>query len=360
MYSEDLFDDEKLEKKSTFEDNSGERGQDGLFRIDLDKVSPENKNRGYRAELRFLPNFTDNPELVKTYAGEKWTEDLKVAVGPSHYQKVSHFLNFQREELSHLKGFYDDPTNINPKTQKSYTTEKWGPLAKTYFELKKSNNAIAQEKAKLIKYNNKYFSYVLVMKDEQQPELEGKIMILSYGKQIKDIIESEWNGEKTGERCNVFSLNKGKNFVLLAKEKTFTNGEGKEVTAPDYTKSSFYETPTSISLPRKDGSGFVQVPTDENGKIKREHQEKIVNFLLSREYQLEDFAGQPWDENTQAKVSEAIDYLTGKASSLAKASSKQEEIDDFSFDEVSSDDEEMVTETSSSSDDDVDFDDLDF
>jgi hypothetical protein len=365
MYTDELFDDEALEKKSTYDEGSSDRGQDGLYRIDLDKVSPENKQRGYRAKLRFLPNITDNPEFIKAYAGDKYNEDMKAAVGPSSYEKITHYLRLgEIEGVKHLAGYYDDPTNINPKTQKPYTTEKWGPLAKTFFALNKSKNALEVEKAKLIQYSKKYFSYVLVLEDEQQPELEGKIMILSYGKQIKDIIESERNGETTGISCNVFSLNKGKDFVLLAKEKTWKNDAGNDVKAPDYTKSRFYEDTTPISLPKKDENGkivkWITVPT-EDGKIAATHQDKIASFLLSREHQLEDFAGQAWDEEKQGKVNEAIDYFTGKvsgnATSTSQSSTTEEEPDDFSFDDVSS--EEEVSE-STSMDDDDDFDDLEF
>lgn len=360
-YNNDLFNDEELDRKSSYESKSNERGQDGLYRIDLDKVSPENKSRGYRAVLRFLPNITDNPEYIKAYLGDRYNEDAKVALGPSHYEKISHFLNFQQEGLTHLKGFYDDPTNINPKTQRPYTNEKWGPLAKVYFTLSKSNDFLVKQKANMINYNKKYFSYVLVIEDEQQPELVGKIMIFSYGKQIKDIIESESNGEATGVKCNVFSLNKGKDFVLLAKSKSFNNGE-KEVVAPDYTKSRFYESTSSIKLPKFTDDGrvekFIQIPLNEDGKIKPEHQEKVTQFLLSREVQLEDFAGQKWTEEQEAKVSEAIDYFTGKTSGGSSSSkSSNDEVDDFSFDSISSDKSEPVTTMDDELDD---LDDLDF
>ena len=44
-------------------------------------------------------------------------------------------------------------------------------------------------------YSKKYYSYVLVVEDEQQPELVGKIMILQYGKTIKDKIKRINNKE---------------------------------------------------------------------------------------------------------------------------------------------------------------------
>tara|TARA_R110000772_G_scaffold20466_2_gene56710 strand:+ start:29596 stop:30693 length:1098 start_codon:yes stop_codon:yes gene_type:complete len=365
MYTEDLFNDEALDKKSSYEVKSTDRGQDGLYRVDMEKVSPQNKNRGYRSVLRFLPNISEDPTFVKAFTGERYTEEVTTALGPSHYEKVTHFLNIQNENLTHLKGYYDCPTNVNPVTQKPYTTSKWGPMAITYFTLDKSKNALARERAKMIKYSKKYFSYVLVLEDEQQPELVGKIMILSYGKQIKDIIELESSGAQTGIKSNVFKLHSGKDFVLLAKNKTFSI-DGKDITAPDYTMSRFNADKTSIRLPKwEDGEliKWVQIPLNEEGKIKKEHLEKITKFLLSREVELESFAGKDWDEEMQAKVTEAIDYLTGKTITNTSTSNDQTEVDDFTFDDVSDKSEsksELATSDISDDDDDDDFDDLDF
>lgn len=380
-YTEDLFNDDALDKKSSYDEKATDRGQDGLYRIDMDKVSPKNKNRGYKSVLRFLPNISNNPEYVKAFTGDRYNVDLKTALGPSHYEKVTHYLNIQNESLSHLKGYYDDPTNINPLTQKPYISNKWGPLAIAYFTLDKSTNALAKQRAKMIKYSKKYFSYVLVLEDEQQPELVGKIMILSYGTQIKNIIEMEKNGEVSGIQCNVFKLHSGKDFVLLAKNKSFSI-DGKEITAPDYTMSGFNSNNSSIKLPKwEDGKlvKWVQIPLNEEGKIKPEHLEKITNFLLSREVELESFAGKEWTEDQQEKVTDAIDYLTGKVSeskSNSKSNSKDNtQVEDFSFDELGSggddDDDDSfdekpkkVRESVSANDDEFDdgdeFEDLDF
>ena len=356
MNTGDLFNDEVLDKKSTYDTGSGERGQDGLYRVDMEKVSSDNKQRGYRSVIRFIPNFTNNPEYVKAFLGDRY-DDQEVAVGPSHYEKITHFLNIQNEDMSHLKGYYDCPTNINPLTQRPFITEKWGPLAKTYFSLDKSKNALMKQKASMIKYSKKYFSYVLIMEDEQQPELVGKIMIFSYGKQIKDIIEAEDNGSVTGEKCNIFKLHSGKDFTLLAKNKSFTNNEGKEVTAPEYTMSRFSTDPSPIKIPKLAENGkvekWIKVPLSDNGNFTAEHQSKIAKFLLKRDFELESFAGKEWDEQTQARVNEAIDYLTGKvSSSVSKKSNDSTKVEDFSFDDASSDTEDDI-------DNDVDFSEVD-
>ena len=328
MYNDDLFNDEALEQKNSFlKDKETTSGKDGLYRVDLNKVKPENKKRGYKAVIRFLPNITQNPEYVKAYLGDKWDEDSTSALGPSAIRKVSHFLNIT--EMEELKGWYDCPTNINLLTGQPFTTDKYGPIAKTYFTLKESKDALAQARSKMISYSNKYFSYVLIIEDEQQPELEGKVMIFSYGNQIKEKIDSESRGELTGEKCNIFNLKTGKDFILLVKEKEID----KDVIIPTYINSTFKSESTSISLPSN--GTMKNLPLDEYGNIPAKYKEKVFEFLLKRDAELESFAGKEWDEDTRNKAYQAIDYLTGKFSKMANQNNgTQPNVDDFSFDEL--------------------------
>ena len=131
MYSDDLFNDKALEEKSSFQEKNTERSQDGLYRIDLSKVTLENKKRGYRSVLRFLPNITDDQKYIRAYAGDRYNEDLKTALGPSYLEKVSHYLDIKEESMSNVKGWYDDPTNINLVTGQKFKDKS--PLAQNIF-----------------------------------------------------------------------------------------------------------------------------------------------------------------------------------------------------------------------------------
>lgn len=63
--------------------------KDGLYRPDLTKVKPEHKKRGYRAVIRFIRNYTDNPELIKKYLEGKGKEykNQSLLVGLSKIEK---------------------------------------------------------------------------------------------------------------------------------------------------------------------------------------------------------------------------------------------------------------------------------
>jgi len=326
MFNDDLFNDNALEQKNSFlNEKKKQSGKDGLYRVDLTKVTPENKKRGYKAVIRFLPNITKNPEYVKAYLGDKWTEESTTALGPSAIHKISHYLKLN--DMEELRGWYDCPTNVNYLTGKPFSTDKYGPFAMTTFKLKESKDAIALSRAEMIQFSNKYFSYILVIEDEQQPELVGKIMVLSYGKQIKDKIDSEHLGEITGEKCNVFNLKSGKDFILLVKAKEIRKDE----LVPFYTSSIFRSDVSTISLPTK--GGMKNMPIDEDGNFLAKYKEKMYDFLLKRDIEVESFSGKDWDERTRERAYQAIDYLTGKFSARNNAKNEPE-VEDFSFEEL--------------------------
>jgi len=181
----------------------------------------------------------------------------------------------------------------------------------------------------MLKYSKKYYSYVLVIEDEQQPELVGKIMIFQYGKTIKDKISAEKNGEISGVSCNVFDLSAGKDFVLLVKE--IQTGDE---TYPDYKMSMFKPETSSIPIYFKEKNAFKNAPLTD-GKIDPKAQSMVKDFLVDRDHDLEDFGPKKLDETQQGKINEIIGFMTGK-SSQGFVSSKTESkpsSDDFDFEE---------------------------
>ena len=287
---------------------------DGIYRIDLSKA--KDKKRGYKSVIRLLPNLTKEGK-----------------VGMSALEKITHYVNIKNPK--ELAGWFDSPKNFGEKC----------PLTDLYYNMVNSKNAILVEKAKQLNYSKKYYSYALVIEDEQQPELVGKIMIFQYGKIIRDKILAEKNGEISGVSCNVFDLANGKDFVLLVKE--IQTGDE---TYPDYKNSMFRPETTAITLYNEEKREFKQVPVQE-GKVDARAQKAVRDFLLKRDHDLEEFAAKPLTEEQQVKISEISNFLTGKSSaSFAGASAPTS--NDFDFDEVATKVESGSSMASSSTDDD--------
>jgi hypothetical protein len=294
---DDLFNG-SLDSKMDFLNEQKAVNNDGIYRVDLSKC--KDKKKGWRSVVRFLPNLT---------------KDSKV--GQSAIEKITHYVDIKNQK--ELSGWFDSPKNFNEKC----------PLTDLYYTMQNSKNAILIEKSKMLKYSKKYYSYVLVLEDEQQPELVGKILIFQYGKTIKDKIMAEKNGEISGVGCNVFDLAAGKDFVLVVKE--IQTGDE---TYPDYKMSMFKPETTSLPIYFKEKQAFKNAPLNE-GKIEASVQGKIRDFLVDRDHDLEEFSPKKLSDEQQAKITEITNFLTGKASSSftnAKAEAKPSS-EDFEFDD---------------------------
>jgi hypothetical protein len=229
---------------------------------------------------------------------------------------VTHYVDIKQPK--ELSGWFDSPKNFNEKCA----------LTDLYYTMQNSKNAILIEKSKQLKYSKKYYSYVLVLEDEQQPELVGKILIFQYGKTIKDKIMAEKNGEISGVGCNVFDLAAGKDFVLVVKE--IQTGDE---TYPDYKMSMFKPETTSLPIYFKEKGAFKNAPLND-GKIEATVQGKIREFLLDREHDLEEFSPKHLDEKQQAKITEITNFLIGKASSsFAGSKESKPTSSDFEFED---------------------------
>jgi len=195
-----------------------------------------------------------------------------------------------------------------------------------------------------LKYSKKYYSYVLVVEDEQQPDLVGKIMIMQYGKTLKDKILAEKNGEISGVPCNVFDLSAGKDFVLLVKEIQ----TGDEI-YPDYKNSMFKPETSSLPIYFEEKNAFKNVPLVD-GKVDPKAQVMVKDFLTKREHELEEFGPKRLTDEQQAKINELTAFLTGKASASFNQPT-QASSDDFEFEE-STTSRSPVSSSSSTDEDD--------
>ena len=287
--ADELFDG-SLDSKMDFLNDQKKVNNDGIYRVDLSKA----KDKKWKSVIRFLPNLTTEGKL-----------------GQSAIEKITHYVDIKNPR--ELSGWFDSPKNFDQKC----------PLTDLYYTMKNSKNAILVEKADQLKYSKKYYSYILVLEDDQQPELVGKIMILQYGKTIREKILSEKNGE-IGNPCNVFDLEKGKDFVMLVKE--IQTGD---ITYPDY-KASAFKSETS-SLPIFKSGKFKNVPLVD-GKIEPKYKPIIREFLLERDFNLEDFSPKPLTEEDQEKITEITNFLTGKASKSFEGKSSPSS-DDFDFED---------------------------
>ena len=313
---DDLFNGGLDSKMDFLNEVKSSNNNDGIYRVDLKLAKDEKK--GWRSVVRFLPNLTQEGKI-----------------GQSAIEKISHYVDIK--SAKELSGWFDSAKNFNEKCA----------LTDLYYQMQNSKNAVLIEKSKQLKFSKKYYSYVLVLEDEQQPELVGNIMVFQYVKTIKDKIMAEKNGEISGVPANVFDLSSGKDFVMIVKE--ISTGDE---TYPDYKMSMFKSETTSLPIYFKEKGVFKNAPLNGEGKIDASVQGKIKDFLTERDHNLEDFAPKKLTEEQQVKITDITNYLTGKAaSSFTNKTESKPSSDDFSFEENFTNNPVATSNVSESEDD---------
>ncbi len=306
-----LFDMEADDSTMSFLDKKT-TAADGIYRPNLKDA--KDKSKGYSATIRFLPNVLEDGTLGQS-AIEKHV----------HYAKLPDYPD--------LQGYYDSLINFGEKC----------PLTTLYWQLKNSKNQAEVERADLIGRTTKYYSYVLIVEDENHRELEGKIMIYPYGFKIKEKINAERVGENAdSKKCNVFDPANGKDFRLIIKQ----SGDW-----PTYESSTFRQV-SPLKIWDEGKEVFHEVPTEwDDSKEKflitsAKVQGKVLDYLKSKDVNLEDNSAKQWSDEQKVNVEKIIEILSGKDFSFAKESidnastdvSSNESIEDTTLDESGSDD----------------------
>lgn len=157
-------------------------------RSTLYKTDPKDgKDSIYRSVVRFLPNPT-NPKQ-------------------SCMKKLTYWLT----DSEGNGGYYDSPKTVD-KSASCIIGDLW-------WKLSQSESAADKKSAERLRRKEYYFSLVQIVKDPQNPELEGTVQIYRYPKTLKKLIDAQINPAKEdidlgAEPCNVFDLFEGKNFNI--------------------------------------------------------------------------------------------------------------------------------------------------
>lgn len=268
--NDDVFDLSNNDATSAFLKDK-QKTNDGLLRPKLEQ------GRDGKRELviRILPNLMSNGKI-----------------GPAAIENHLHYANFKQNP--DLQGYFDCLKNAN--------IGKDCPLCKTYWALKNTKNPVDEDKAKLISRSTKYYSYALVVEDKQVPENEGKIFIFPFGYKI--FVKIKAKAESTRKPCKIEDLVYGANLNLVISEVGgYYNYDASEFEAPE---------PITI-----DGK-MLKVGAD--GKIGASERERVVEFLKSREFSLEDFMPKDWTAEQYDKANKIIALLSGVAYDASSAS----------------------------------------
>lgn len=241
-------------------------------RNELYKTDPKKgKDSVYRAIIRFLPNI-NNPKksIIKKF--QYWLEN------------------------NEGQGFYVDcPSSINEKS----------PIQDAFWKLYKSDSAFDKKQAERFKRKEYYYSYILVQKDPQNPELEGTVQIFRYPKAIKKLIDAQLQPEAEElemgtQPVNVFDPFTGKDFLLKV-----------------ILKGGFWNYDECKFSPNQDVISIKGVKMENNPESRKQ-----ILSIYEGIQAIEDHEFKPWTDEIRTKVNDFLMEVTGVVDKTGDSYSK--------------------------------------
>ena len=224
----------------------------------------DGKDGTYKALIRFVPN-PENPRksLVRKYV--HWLTD---AAGNGR--------------------LVDSPSSVGEKC----------PIQDAFFRLRKSDSAVDRKMSDKLKRREQYYSLIKIIKDPQNPSMEGQYMIFKFGYKIKEKIDEELS-PAFGDPTQVFDLFEGKNFELIITRQGEYN---------NYDKSKFSASTSAVMI----GDSPAERTPDSMQAIKTE---------LDTAPSLSVYEYKPWDDAQRDFVNQVLgQYISNPGRPMAKVS----------------------------------------
>ena len=226
------------------------------------------KNDLYQAIVRFIP-WWQNPKSGSIQ--EKW---------------VSYLI----DPVTNRGRYVDCPSSVGKKS----------PLQDIYWKLKKSESVQEQKLADTFSRRHSYASLIQVIRDENAPELEGKVLVWRYGVKIWEKINAELKPVVPGvEKHDPFNIIDGKAFALVITKQSGYN---------NYDQSKFIDQRIPLCIP--DGEGKL-IPVAQNGQLTKSQQE-VFAWVKENSPDLSKYQYQDWDQDTFDYVNHVITSVTGQ------------------------------------------------
>ena len=269
--------------------------------IDYSPSADKGQNGVYKAIIRFVSWWNDPEHSIS----DKWVCWL---VDP----------------ITNRGRYVDCPSSIG----------KPSPLQDMFFKLRKSESIQERKKSEIFSRRHSFSAVVQVIKDDQNKEAEGKLMIWKFGKKIWEKIEAE-KKPLIGEPHEAFDLLDGKAFaVVVTKVSGYNN----------YDQSKFLDKKIPLLLPlNTDGNVDPKgTLTPINEKTLRE---TVFNFLKEHSPDLRKYAFKEWDQETHDYVNQVIVAVTGQVPSNAYGDIVNKQTSQISLDSPSDTPKQVPTDS---------------
>jgi len=254
--------------------------------------------------------FSPDVEANEPKAGQTSEYNPSAAKGKNNvYQSIIRFIpwyqnpkhgSIQEKWVSYL---IDPVTNRGRYVDCPSSVGKPSPLQDIFWKLKKSESVQEQKVADTFSRRHSYASLIQVIRDENAPELEGKILVWRYGVKIWEKINSELK-PVIGDKHDPFEILGGKAFALVITKVSGYN---------NYDQSKFIDKKIPLCIPGEKEGKKVLNPINESSDKK-----KVFDWVKDNSPDLGKYSYQEWDQETFDYVNHVIVAVTGQGSVTQK------------------------------------------
>jgi len=185
--------------------------------------------------------------------------------------------------------------------QSSISPQTWGerdPIAEARFRIMRTGSEEEKEKAKVLTRREQWLINVYVVKDPENPENEGKVKILRFGKQLHKIIMEAIEGDDADEFGEkIFSYPEGCNLRVKVEE---------QGGYPSYVTSRFAN-PSEIPGLSEDGLGSLYEQAFELDKVYPVKSYDELVTMLNEHYYGKDSSETEPSTSTATPTTAAVD-----------------------------------------------------
>lgn len=229
-----------------------------------DKFDPNPKKTQsgtYKAIIRFVPYLHDIKKSMITDKKMCWLTDI--STGQSRYINT----------LTHLG--------------------KNCPLYKTYWDLKNSDDASLKSKAQFFSSNSKYVSLVQILKDDQNSDNVGKILLWDFGYKIKEKYDAE-EAPTVGKARNPIDIFIGRPFWV----ETYVFGDQVNYDRCKFLSKEDYE---DLQIPLHLGANKLPIDVNDEKDLAT-----YAEYLKAESPDITKESPRPWTQEEEDFVNSAI------------------------------------------------------
>lgn len=247
-----------------------------LFNLDADDFK-EKKTQGGQAEVfKPLPDKGKEGVYSAVVRFVSWHKDPKKSI-------TKKWTTWLVDPLTDEGKYVDCPSSIGKKSV----------LQEIFFKYYKSDSAADKKIAKAFSRRPTYASVVQIIKDDNNPDTVGKLMIWPYGTKIHNKIQEQIQPD-FGEPHIPFDIFTGKAFHVKVQSIGGYN---------NYDSCKFLDTRQPLLI---DGKPVEKITEHDSPEERKRKMQTIIKYLEDNSPDLSKYDYKEWDEDTHKFVQTVI------------------------------------------------------